>query len=326
MQLFIDRFGAFIGKQENRFRISCKGEKEEYSADDVDQIVIQSPCSISSGAVKLAMEKNIDIVYLNYYGKPYGRIYPCKLGGTTLTRRMQLEAFSTEKGGNLAKSFVAGKIKNQGYFLKALLKERNKEETMSGFVKEYAKVINGMKGTCDSLRNTLLGIEGNCAARYFESLSEILPFGGRDQEGKDIVNIAFNYGYGILYSEIERACVIAGLDPYLGFMHTDRYGKPSMVLDLIEPFRPIIVDRAVVTLFSRKQLSNEDLEDYKSSTVLTIDGRKKISSAVLERLDTEIKISGRKYSFRGVLREEARNVVRYLLGQNEGYEPFIYRW
>src|SRR3989344_4522100 len=98
MEIIINEFGTFLGKKENLFEIKNKEEKEEFSADKVDQIKILTSSSISSSAVKLAIENNIDIVFLNYFGEPYARIYPCKLGGTTLTRKKQLEAYYSNKG------------------------------------------------------------------------------------------------------------------------------------------------------------------------------------------------------------------------------------
>src|SRR3989344_3620569 len=124
MQIVIDKFGTFIGKTENRFQIKTKEKKEEYSADIVTQILITSPCTISAGAVKLAMEKEIDIVYTNYFGTPYARIYPCKLGGTTLTRRRQATKYTSPEMARMVKSFVSAKIKNQIYMLKSLQKSR----------------------------------------------------------------------------------------------------------------------------------------------------------------------------------------------------------
>ena len=83
MQLIVDQFGTFIGKKENRFTIKNKGKVVEYSADMVSQILVTSASGISAGAIKLAMDKDIDIVYVNYFGQPYARIYPCKLYLTT---------------------------------------------------------------------------------------------------------------------------------------------------------------------------------------------------------------------------------------------------
>jgi len=135
-----------------------------------------------------------------------------------------------------------------------------------------------------------------------------------------------NYGYGMLYSEVEKACMLAGLDPYLGFLHTDRYGKPSLVLDMIENFRQPIVDRAIITLFAQKQVDEKDTEISGTDMLLTQQGRKKVSEAVLARLHTEIKHRGRKITFQSLILEQARNVVRLLLGETDEFEPFVHKW
>ena len=327
MQIVVDKFGTFIGKKENRFEIRTKETKQEYSADNVSQILITSPSAVSAGAVKLAMEKDIDIVYTNYFGQPYARIYPCKLGGTTLTRRRQLEAYYSDKGQILVKNFIRAKIRNQLYLLKSLSKERN--NLFSTQIKElelHKNNVDNLNGKIDDLRQELLGIEGYFASKYFECLTKIIPFEIRDRKSDDEFNIMLNYGYGILYNEIERACIISGLDPYLGFLHTDRYGKPCMTLDLIEEFRQPIVDRAIITLFSQKQLEDKHFVNVEDKFMLSEIGRKKVLEAVLGRLNKKIKFKNRNLTFKQVILEQARNIVRFLLEQNKNYEPFIYRW
>ena len=150
-----------------------------------------------------------------------------------------------------------------------------------------------------------------------------MPFKKRDHEGKDYVNALLNYGYGILYSEIERACILAGLDPYLGYLHTDRYGKPCLVLDFIEEFRQTIVDRSVINLFVHKQILDEDFEKQGDSFYLSKKGREKLVSAIYEKLNNPFKYRGVKTSLRQVILDQARLVVRYLL-EDKIYEPFIY--
>ena len=326
MHLVIDHFGAFLGKRENRFRLVMDKEETEYSADDVEQILIQSPCSLSADAIRLATEKTIDIVFLDWRGEPYARVFPCRLGGTTLTRRKQAEAAVDSHGGVLARAFVKAKVSNQYFLLRALLKERPAAGLLLPKLRDGLRQVEHRSGTCDELRQSLLGAEGNAASQYFRVLSRILPFPGRDQNAADPVNIALNYGYGILYSEIERACILAGLDPFFGYLHTDRYGKPSMVLDLIEAYRPVIVDRTIITLVVQKQLSDGDIEGSGASMLLTKDARRKIADAVLKRLHTEVQYRGKRRKFQEIIAEDARNIVRYLLGQNEAYEPFVYRW
>ncbi|MEM4719563.1 MAG: CRISPR-associated endonuclease Cas1, partial [Candidatus Pacearchaeota archaeon] len=124
MKLIINEFGSSISKKENRFVVKTKEKKEEYSAKKVEQIIISSPSSISEGAVKLSIENNIDIVYTSFNGKPFARIYPCTLGGTTLTRREQAKAYYDERGDIIIKELIKAKLKNQLFLIKRLNKTR----------------------------------------------------------------------------------------------------------------------------------------------------------------------------------------------------------
>lgn len=328
MQLVLNDFGSFLGKKGERFVVRVNEKREEFAVDSVDQIVIVSASSISVSAIKLALTNEIDIVFISSQGKPLGRIFPCKLGGTTLIRRKQLEAYYSEKGSEIAKKLVKAKILNQAYFLKSLSKSRSLDfNRVVNTNIDLCKKLDNLTGNIDSIREEIFGLEGAAANGYFECLSKILPFEGRDKEANDIVNVLLNYGYGILYGETEKACILAGLDPYLGFLHTDRYNKPSMVLDLIEGFRPIIVDRAVVTLFVQKQVS-ENFFDHNSDeeVILSKFGREKIVSAVLGRLHTKINYKGKQISFQDILLFQARSITNYLLDSNKNFESFVYKW
>lgn len=332
MQLIVDGYRSYIHRKENLFEVETKTEtqekkKEEFSADTVSQILITSKASISSGAIQLAMEKQIDIVYLDWYGKPYARTYPCKLGGTTITRRRQATRYLSDEVAGMVKAMIMAKISNQLTLLKQLAKARKTKE-FDGYIsriKVNMTKLDTIEGNVDEARNAILGIEGYCSTQYWAALTMILPFRGRKQEAKDIVNAMLNYGYGILYSEIEKACIIAGLDPYLGFLHTDRYGKPSTVLDMIEEFRQTIVDRAVITLFARKQVDENYGETSGNAFMLTKKGRQKVIDAVMERLHSKMRHNNREYTLQGIMLDQARQIVRVLLGEKKEYTPFIVR-
>src|SRR3989344_6394317 len=325
MKLIVNEFGAYLSKKENRFVIKTKEKEEEYSADQVDQIIISSPSSLSEGVVKLATEKNIDIVFTSFYGKPFARIYPCTLGGTTLTRREQAKAYFNDKGNEIVKNILDAKLRNQLFLIKRLNKTRG-----GLFIKEIKQLEENIKKfnsikveSIDNDRDSLLGYEGYAAKIYFSCLKQIVPFKEREPKSEDVFNMCLNYGYGILYSEVERACILSGLDPYLGFLHMDRYGKPSMVLDLVEQFRPII-DRAIINLFVRKQISDNDLEKIGEGILLTKDGRTKIINEVMKTLSNKVKFNGKKRSISQIMLEQAREVVRFILNQSEEFKTFIW--
>jgi len=330
MQLIINDHGAFLGKRSEIFYVRMPGKPEqEFAADNVEQIIIAEASSISTGAVRLAMEREIDIVYLDWRGMPVARVYPCRLGGTTLTRKRQLESCSLPISAQIIKALVAAKIRNQAYLLKALAKSRkNAAMNAKGDVLLlHSKKIGALGDDLEKIRGKLLGLEGYAANVYWESLSEIIPIRSRDKEGADLANSLLNYGYGVLYSEVEKACIIAGLDPYLGFFHSDRYGKPSMVLDMIEPFRPVIVDRAVITLYAHRKLGDADFTPQgEAGKRLSKEGRDKILSAVMERLHTPISLGDTHATLQDVILRQSRQVVKKILGDPGEFRPFIYRW
>lgn len=323
--IIIDKHGAYLQKTGNRFTIKVENNKKEYSADKISQIIFTAPSAISSEAIKLAIEKNIDLVYLDFKGNPYARIYRTSLGGTTLTRKKQLEATLSEKGVKLTLLIVDAKIKSQLNYLKSLAKDRKNNlqlKRLSSY--KPSKIQHKKFQTLDSLRQTLLGKEGAMASIYFKAFGLITGFLKRDPLLKDEFNVCLNYGYGILYGEVERTCILAGLDPYLGYYHTDRYGKPCLVLDVIELFRVAVADRAVVTLFNRKEINDKDF-DRRGSLTLSDSGKKKIISAVIKRLNTQINYRSKKLTLKSIILSQCREIASYLLGHKRDFKPFIYR-
>lgn len=326
MDIIINEYGTSVGKKGNRIVVRKKSQMYEWSADHVDQIVFSVAGGITTDAIKLAIEKNIDIVLIDWRGEPYARIYPCRLGGTTLTRKRQLEAVTNGKGLALAKAFVEGKVKNQLNFLKALAKD-HPTEALRTAARKYIKPksTTSLSGSLEEIRPQLLGIEGYAASQYFSGIGSVIPLSGRDPKAQDLANIVLNYSYGILYGEVERSLMLAGLDPYLGYYHTDRYGKPCLTLDLIEEFRVPIADRAVVTLFNRREIGEGDL-DRRGTPTLTTEGRKKVIEAVVKRLKTEIEYRSKRQTFQAIILEQAREISRFVLGHSRQYKPFIYWW
>lgn len=333
MRLVIDNYGSFIGKTGNRIVVKTKEKTEEFAANQVSQILISKGASFSSDLIHLATENDIDIVLLNYRGTPYARIYPCKLGGTTLTRRKQLEAYDSQKGANIAKAMIIAKLSNQRSFLSSLQKTRKnfdaKEECK--YISFFIDKVDKLNGKIDEVREKLLGYEGTATKYYFQAFSRLMPpafaFEGRNtQPPTDKINAMLSYSYGMLYSEAEKACILAGLDPYLGFIHTDRYGKPSMVLDLVEQFRQSIADRTVLTLITQKQMKEKDFEKIDNAVLLNDAGRQKTIEAVIQRLEQETNYRGKKAKLEDVVIGEARRITKYLLGEESGYKPFIYQW
>lgn len=181
----------------------------------------------------------------------------------------------------------------------------------------------------EDARESLFGIEGEASRIYFQALSNVLPeavYSGTrtKQPPGDLFNAMLSYGYGILYTEVEKACVLSGLNPYMGFLHTDRPGKPSLVLDLIEEFRQPVVDRAVINLISKKVVTEKDLKRVEGGFYLDRLGRHKTVEAVSERLAKVVNYRDFRHSFSSLVLLQARAVPKFLTGEKNGYAPFVY--
>jgi CRISPR-associated protein Cas1 len=130
-----------------------------------------------------------------------------------------------------------------------------------------------------------------------------------------------NYGYGVLYGQVERALVLAGLDPYAGFMHVDRPGKPSLVLDFIEEVRQPIVDRTVLGLANKNVAFAQDERGYLEREI-----RKRLAEKVLARLESAELFEGHRLPMRAILQTQARRLAQYLRGERPAYAPFVSSW
>ncbi len=179
--------------------------------------------------------------------------------------------------------------------------------------------------TIDALRLQLLSIEGRAGRLYWDALRKLLPpelgFTGREHQGaRDLTNSLLNYGYGILYSQVWGAAALAGLDPFAGFLHVDRPGKPSLALDLVEEFRQLIVDRTVFALLI-KGVTYQQTEDGR----LSDEARREFARHILDRLDATVKYEGKHERLRTVIQRQARHLACYFRRERE-YTGFVGTW
>lgn len=308
--------------------------KKGFSADKVSQILIYKGAAVTADAIELAVKKGIDIVYLDRLGKPFARTYSCGQENSATVQSYQARAYDDGKGIFLMSSMVGAKIRNQGYLLKNLAKNRGNERLLGQaerIMSQAEKIKERFEewGCIEDAREGLFGIEGEASRIYFQALSNILPeavySGARTKQPPgDLFNAMLSYGYGILYTEVEKACILSGLNPYMGFLHTDRPGKPSLVLDLIEEFRQPIVDRAVLNLISKKVVTEKDLKPVEGGFYLNQAGRHKTLEAVSERLAKVVNYRELRHSFSSLVLLQAKGAAKFLKGERAGYSPFVY--
>ena len=189
MQLVINTRGAYLKKNKNVFLVKNDDKTFEVSANKVDSILITTSATITTDAIKFAVENNIDIVFLDHFGNPYGRVWHSKLGSTTLIRRRQLEISDKSEGFKLVKGWIDTKIDNQIEFLKSLKKNRpEKNELLSGYImniEDMRAQLTALDGTLDHMRNKIMGNEGMASRHYFAAISAVMPekwvFNGRSR-------------------------------------------------------------------------------------------------------------------------------------------------
>lgn len=321
MQLVINTYGSYLRKNGDCFLVKNEDKVFEVSIKKVDSIMITTSAYLSTDALKMAIENNIDVIFLDEFGDPYGRVWHSKLGSTVLIRRKQLEISAINEGLELAKGWVIKKVENQMDFIERLKRPReDKAERLEEALKKLedtTKRIATLTGTIDERRGTIMGLEGSAGRIYFDALSYIMPerfkFDGRSRSpAKDEFNALLNYGYGVLYSLVEKACIIAGLDPYIGFLHTDNYNKKSLVFDLIEMFR-IFAEEPVVYLFSGRRVKVEYFDEVKGGYTLNKEGKAVLIEALNKTLDETIRYKGRNIQRRNIIQFECHAVANRLI-------------
>lgn len=329
--LIADTFGTHIGKYSGRLKITQMGKTmQQAPLMHLEAVhILSKGVSISSDALAACCERGIPVHYLDERGTPYATVYSAGLVGTVLTRREQLRAYDDERGYSIAVAIAVGKIQNQANTLRYLA--RNRKGTPLGdelhlLAGEVADHLHGLESLppqhVDDLRGTLMALEANAAKRYWLGARAVVPaeYGWEARTGRgatDPINSLLNYGYGILYGQVERVLTLAGLDPYAGFIHADRPGKPSLVLDVIEEFRQVAVDRVVFGLAARQFTVVQDDRGQMGA-----DTRTAFAQHILKGLESNARYEGQRQPLRVVMQTQARRLVAYLRGEREDYTPF----
>lgn len=335
--LVVEEYGSFVSKHQGRLQVTVKQEKRaEAPIMHLESVLLAGHgVSISTDALVACAEQGIPVYVLDGLGGPAASLYSSALIGTVKTRRAQLLAYEGALGLEAARALALGKVRNQATLLKYVSKYR-KEQDASLFealreaaieVQVHEKAMLAAQGErVEAVREQLLSAEGRAAQVYWGALKLLVPaelaWPGRLTQGAtDTFNMALNYGYGVLYGQVERACVLAGLDPYGGFLHTDRPGKPSLVLDLIEPFRPAVVDRAVLAVTTRGTALKLDEEGR-----LEMETRRLLAEKVQERLDAPARYENRRLSLRAILQTQGRELAMFLRGERPAFEAYVAEW
>lgn len=338
MQLHINTYGTYVHVKDQLFDIRIRDKEGQvqhtsYAASKVTSIVMTTGVSLSTDAVRLAMRNNVDLIFVEQDGTPMGRVWHSKLGSTTKIRKAQLEASLSAVGVRWVKAWLLAKLEHQLTFVKDLKKHRPQH---AAFLDDKVTRIEALSVSISSLdapqvaglTDTMRGLEGTAGRLYFETLSYVLPkdyqFAGRSSRpAQDAFNAFLNYAYGMLYGKIEKTLILAGIDPYLGFLHRDDYNQLSMVYDFIEPYRGF-ADEVVFRLFSGKKVNQgsgekshvSPVSGNKTGVSLNAEGKILLVTAFNQFMDGDpIRYRGRNLSRSHCIQLDAHQFANALIGK-----------
>lgn len=327
MQLHIDSYGTYLHVKDQLFEIKRKQDgqvqKHHVAAHKVKSVWMAKGTALSTDAVHLAIKNNIDIVFLEYDGFPLGRVWHSKLGSTSLIRKKQLEASLNTDALKYTKEWLGRKLENQYNFIKNLKKHRPKkqdylDDKLERIAKLKTSILEAEAGLIGEVAEQLRGWEGTAGRLYFETISYVLPkqyrFSGRSfRPAKDPFNAFLNYAYGVLYSRTEKALIIAGLDPYVGFLHRDDYNFKSLVYDFIEMYR-VFAEKTVFGLFSAKKVRQDHTDAITNGVKLNQEGKVLLMEAYNKYLEEDrVRYKGKNQSRANIMQFDAHRFANGLL-------------
>lgn len=267
MHIVLNSFGASLRKENDLFLITTPEGNQHVLPDEVRSITISRGARISSDAVLLAIEHEIDVLFVDRKGMPQGRVWSVKYGSISTIRQKQIEFLYSRHLLAWVKEIINEKIENQITLLLAYQPtETNKlyhiiQGAINAMEDHRQKVKKCEADYLSDISATLRGWEGAASRRYFQAVSELLPEAYRFEKrsthpAKDPFNATLNYAYGMLYAKVESALIKAGIDPYVGMYHRDEYNRPALVFDVIEKYR-IWADYTVIQLFRQDAFCDE---------------------------------------------------------------------
>lgn len=328
MQIYLNTYGTYLHVKDEMFEIrvpvkDAEPEKKHIAAHKVSSIIMATSAALSTDAVRLALMNNIDIIFTHSDGHPMGRIWHSKLGSTTKIRKRQLEASLGIEAVGFTKTWIGEKINNQLEFIKDLKKHRSHlAEYLDDKIFKLQNLVislNELKAEkIENIADIIRGLEGTAGRLYFETISYVLPeqytFNGRSMRpAKDAFNAFLNYAFGILYTRVEKVLMIAGLDPYVGFLHRDDYNQKSMVYDFIEPYR-IFAETAVFRLFTAKKVNKSHTDEITNGITLNKEGKELLVAALNSYLESEtIRYKGRNQTRGNALQQDAHTFANGLI-------------
>lgn len=326
LPFYVQEQGALVGKRGERLIVTKNGEElATVRLKDVSQVVLMGGVGITAQTTNLLCDQDVPVVHLSRGHWFYGITSGISLRNS-FDRVAQYEAAADPiKTLAFARAIVLGKGSNQRTLI-----GRNVHPRPESALRAMAMLLR--RADYVSAITELLGIEGGIAAHYFAHFGSLLKprdfdaswdFTARNRRPpRDPVNALLSLGYAMLAKECTVALLAEGLDPWWGLYHQPRHGRPALALDLMEEFRPLVVDSAVLTAINTGMVTATGATRTAAGCMLTGDGRKGFLRAYEARLDQLVThpLFGYRCSWRSVIRVQARLLSRWLRGDVPAYQ------
>lgn len=282
-------------------------------------------------------KRSITVSFLSEHGKFLGSFYGESRGNVLLRKEQYRISDDPSRSIQYARNFIFGKLHNQKWVLERGLRDHPLSVDDSLLKKENLQITENMKQalSCnDSF--SLRAMEGNAAHAYFRAFDELILKNKQDFSFKnrnrrpptDPVNALLSFAYTLLMSDCRHALECVGLDSYVGFLHTDRPGRASLALDLMEELRPHFADRFILTLINRNEITLSDFVTQESGAVLLSDkARKSFLTSWQQRKKEQIShpFLKEKLEWGIVPYAQALLLTRTIRGDLDQYPPFLWK-
>lgn len=328
---YINQNDCMLKKKDERLKVVRQKETLiEVRLIDITQVVISGRVTVTPEVFHELSKRKIGLYYLNEYGKYQTKLEPPS-SKNVLLRIAQFKAnFNPEMKASIARGFVKGKLSNYRMSLLQLQRENDIDISPSiNNIKSFIKKIDEFDDI-DKIR----GYEGAGSAEYFKHFSKFIKnpefiFNKREKHpAPDPINAILSLGYTLLRMDLESAVNVVGFDPYLGYLHFDRYGRASLALDLLEEFRPLVVDSFIIKMINTKNITMDDFrEEFPGSVLLTDEGRKKLYKAYERRKNDEFRhpYFNNKVTYHKCFELQTRLLAKYVTGEIKEYIPLVMR-
>jgi CRISPR-associated protein Cas1 len=339
--LYVTTQGAYLSREGETVLVRVDQEaKLRVPIHTLGGIVCFGQVSCSPPLMALCGERNVAISFLSEHGKFYARIQGPVSGNVLLRREQYRRADSEAFSAKIAQSVVVAKIANCRTVLLRAIRDHAENPQVPALEAAGVRLArllddSALRGQAVAL-DAVRGLEGDAARTYFDVFDHLITaqkedffFSGRSRRPPlDNLNALLSFFYTLLVHDVTAALETVGLDPAVGYLHRDRPGRPSLALDLMEEFRPVLADRLALSLVNRQQIRGKGFKKTETGAVLMDDTtRKEVLVAYQKRKQEEIQhpFLGEKVEVGLLPFVQAMLLTRHLRGDLDGYPPFFWK-